>query len=275
MPLIVTNLHEPMDLHPIGLDFDATTSTLYVVNHSRYSGSAIEVFQVSVSAGTAKHIKTFKHSLIPAPNSVHSLGDGKLLVTNDHFMRAAVSPILSKIETFAAIPGGSVVYTNIHKPEETKTLARLAFANGIAMLNSTTVAVASTSKPAIYLYTMNPSDYSLVLNKYVRVPAAVDNLSVDSNGKLLMAGHPFGLAVSKVAEGRPECNFNGKEEEKKACECTSPSWAAEWSEGGGLREIYQDSGAEFCTSCTFARDVKRGVSLVSGLYDRGILVLKE
>lgn len=271
----MTNYTIPADLNPLGIEFDASTSTLYVINHSRNSGSVIEVFQADVPNAVAKHVLTFKHPLIHTPNSIHSLGDGKLLVTNDHYVRAAISPLLSKIETFTGIPGGSIVYTDIRNPADTKTLAHIPFANGIAMLNATTVAVASSAKAGVYLYTLNPDDHTLAFQKSVRTPAGADNLSVDSNGKLLIAGHPFAPSLMQVSQGRANCNLEGSEEEKKACECTAPSWAAEWSEKDGLKEIYQDSGEEFCSSSTFARDVGRGVSFISGLYERGILLVKE
>ncbi|CAO2657305.1 Nn.00g034310.m01.CDS01 [Neocucurbitaria sp. VM-36] len=274
-PLQLTNYPHTTDFHPLGIEFDTSTSTLYVINHSRHSGSIIEVFQVSIKQATATHISTFKHKLIHSPNSIHSLGSGKLFVTNDHYLRAAISPLLSKIETFAGIPGGDVVYTDVQKPQDTKTLAHIPFANGIAMLNSSTVAVASSSKSGVYFYTLNPDDHSLKFDKLIRTPAGADNLSVDSNGKLLIAGHPFAPALMKVSQGRAGCDVEGTEEERAACACTAPSWAAEWSEEEGLKEVYKDGGDEFCSSSTFARDVGRGVGLVSGLYEKGLLVLKE
>lgn len=263
------------DFHPLGIEFDAATSppTLYVINHSRDSGSVIEVFHYT--SGVATHIKTFKHPLIHSPNSIQSLGNGKLLVTNDHYMRAAISPLLSKIETFAGIPGGSVVYTDIYAPEDTKELAHIPFANGIALLNATTVAVASSAKSGVYFYTLDRTARSLKFRKLLRTPSAVDNISVDSAGKLLLAGHPFAPSLMKVAEGRANCNVHGTEEEQKPCACTAPSWVAEWSEAEGLRDVYKDDGEEFCSSSTFARDAGRGVGIVSGLYEKGILVVKS
>jgi arylesterase/paraoxonase len=50
---------------------------------------------------------------------------------------------------------------------------------------------------------------------------------------------------------------------------------AEWSESGGLNTLYKNSGEEFCSSSTYARDVGRGVGIVTGLYDRGILVARD
>jgi arylesterase/paraoxonase len=274
-PLKLIDYAHQGDFHPLGIEYNAATSTLYVINHSRGAGNIIEVFQVSVEDAIAKHMQTLKHPLISTPNSIHSLGDGKILVTNDHFIGAKTSPLLSQVETYAAIPGGSVVYTDIHNSSSTKILSRVPFANGIAMLNSTTVAVASSSKAGVYLYDLNPEHPSLRFRKYIRTPASADNLSVDSSGKLLIAGHPFAPALAQVSKARGKCNSQGSEEERKGRECTAPSWVAEWSEEGGLKILYKNSGEEFCSSSTFVRDVGRGVGFVSGLYDEGLLVVRE
>jgi arylesterase/paraoxonase len=219
-------------------------------------------------------VQTFKHPLLNAPNSIHSLGDGKLLITNDHYIGSLISPLISRVETFSAIPGGSVVYADIHDPSQTKTLVRVPFANGIAMLNSTTVAVASSAKMGVNLYTFSPDTVKLHFRKFIRVPSSIDNLSVDASGKLLMAGHPFAPGLMKVSAGRAKCNIQGSEEEKKACECTAASWVAEWSEEGGLNTLYKNNGDEFCSSSTFARDAGRGVGIVTGLYEKGLLVAR-
>jgi arylesterase/paraoxonase len=266
-PLKLTNYPNAADFQPLGIEFDAATWTLFVVNHGRNTGSIIEVFQVSIQDAVATYVHT--------PNSIHSLGDGKLLVTNDHYIGSLISPFLSQVETFAGIPGGSVVYTDIHKPSHTKVLARVPFANGIVMLNSTTVAVATSSKAGVYFYQFDADTPALKFRKYVRMPSGVDNLSTDSSGKLLMAGHPFAPALVNVAKNRANCNMEGSREQKKACHCTAPSWVAEWTEDGGLNTLYKNDGEEFCSSSTFARDVERGFSIVTGLYERGLLVVKE
>jgi len=273
-PLVLTDYNNAADFQPLGIEFDAATSTLYVVNHSRNSGNLIEVFQVSVQNSVARYVQTLKHPLIHTPNSIHSLGDGKLLVTNDHYIGALVSPFISQVETFSGIPGGSVVYTDVHNLQHTKTLTHVPFANGIAMLNSTTVAVASSSTMGVNFYNFYSDTISLYFRKYIRAPSTVDNLFVDSSGKLLLAGHPFAPALTAVSKARANCNVQGLDEEKGACECTAPSWVGEWSEEEGLKTLYKNDGDEFCSSTTLARDVGRGVSIVTALYDRGILVAK-
>ncbi|KAF1958887.1 calcium-dependent phosphotriesterase [Byssothecium circinans] len=271
-PFTFKNFANADDFHPLGLELDVDTSTLYVVSHAQ-SGSCIEIFQLDVRSTTATHVRTFTHLLVQTPNSIHSLGDGKLFVTNDHYMRAAVSPLLSKIETFSAVPGGSVAYVDVKKPEESKVVARVPFANGITMLNKTTLAVGSTAKPGVYFYDVDPESHTLTFKRLVRTPVMVDNLSVDSKGVLLMAGHPDPFRLMQVSKGRPTCVEGSQDEEaRKACECIAPSWAAEWSEERGLRTLYKSE--EFCSSTMAVRDVERGVGVVSGLYERGIMVFK-
>ncbi|KAL1612074.1 hypothetical protein SLS60_000297 [Paraconiothyrium brasiliense] len=183
-PLAFKNFPNEDDFHPLGLELDKTTSTLYVVSHAQ-SGSCIEVFQLEVISKSLTYVRTIRHPLLHAPNSIETVGDGKLYVTNDHMFRSRVSPIMSKVETFSGLPGGTVVYIDLAEPEAARVVARVPFANGIARLNSTILAVASTSKAGVYFYDEQP-DHSLAFKSYVRTPAAVDNLSVRQ-------GHPMRL----------------------------------------------------------------------------------
>lgn len=270
--LTFVNFPNENDFHPLGIELDPETSTLYAVSHAQ-AGSCIEIFQLSIKDATLTHVQTFRHPLLHAPNSIRSLGNGQLYVTNDHMFRARVSPLLAKVETFSGLPGGTVVYTDVKQPDTTKIVARVPFANGIAELNSTTFAVASSSKAGVYLYEVQ-ANHDFKFKTWFRAPAAVDNLSVDSNGKLLLSGHASALALMKVSKGRGICDPQSDvEAERAACECTAPSWAAQWSEKDGLKTLYK--GVDFCASTTLVRDVKRGVAMISGLYDSGIMVIKE
>ena len=240
-----------------------------MANHARNRPSHLLILNVDLSASTTTLISHFKHPLLHAPNSIHVLGNGQLYVTNDHFVRSAVSPLGSKIETFSGAPGGTVVYVDTRAPSASRIVAHVPFANGIEALNESTIAVGSSSKAGVYLFEQD-EHRSLALRKVVRTPAAVDNLSTESDGKLLLAGHPFAPGLMQVSQGRAACIGD----ESEACKCGSPSWAAEWSEEGGLVELYKDDGREFCSSSTVVRDSSKGVGIVSGLYERGILVFE-
>lgn len=274
IPLSFIDFPRAHDFHPLGIIFDEKTSRLYVINHSRHSGSVIEIFQLSLANHSATHVQTLSHPLLHTPNSMEILDNGNLLVTNDHFLRAAVSPALSKIETFSGIPGGTVVSISPSAPSTARILARVAFANGIVKLNATTVVVASSAKPGLYFYHLTPSgDFELA--RFVRTPSGPDNLSVDTNGKVLVAGHPYVPSMMQVAGGRWKCDEEGTEEERRACGCWAGSWVGEWSEEGGVRTMLRDEGGEVCTSSSAVRDVGRGMGMVSMLYGRGIVVFRE
>jgi arylesterase/paraoxonase len=259
------------DFHPLGIAFDAPSATLYVINHSRFSGPVIEIFTLDIAAATLQHKQSFTHDLLHAPNALHILGDGKLYVSNDHYITARTSLLLSKIETFANVPGGSVAFVDIKNPAESKIVARLGFANGVARLNESTLVVASTSAPGIYFYDIDTATFDLKRTDFVRTPAAPDNLSVDAAGRLLIVGHPFAPRLMGVSQRRAGC----VDESDDACRCDSPSWVGEWSEEKGLRTVLADGGGEVCSSSTAVRDVGRGVGVVSMLYGRGIVVFEE
>lgn len=264
------------DFHPLGLAFDSATSLLYAINHAR-SGSVIEIFIVSLSSHTLTHAHTFSHPLLHTPNAMHLLDDGRMYVTNDHYLRAAVNPILSKIETFAAIPGGNVAYVDT-KTLDVKVLAHVPFANGVVKLNDSTVVVASSSKPGLYFYDVAPNGVDLKWKQSIRTPAGADNLSLDSKGKILIAGHPYALELMEVSKGRPECDEHGTEDQREKCGCWAPSWVGEWSEKGGLKTLMMDSGKgqkAICSSSTAVRDAAKGVGLLSMLYGRGLVVFRE
>ncbi|OCL02849.1 putative paraoxonase [Glonium stellatum] len=259
------------DFHPLGIEYYMPTSTLYVVNHAR-TGSTIEIFRLSVSSFTATHVRTLRHPLVHTPNSIAAISDMEIYFTNDHYFPVRKSPLLAKAETFLAVPGGSVVHIDL-TTDSARSVAHIPFANGIAVLNETTLAVSSSSKPGIYIYAMT-KQRDLVLQKVVRVPSLVDNISVDENGKLLIAGHPHVPSFLTVSGSRALCNSEKqKESESEVCKVRAPSWVGEWTEDAGLTELYQ--GLEYETSSTAIRDAKRGVGIVTGLYAKGIMVWKE
>jgi arylesterase/paraoxonase len=203
------------------------------------------------------------------------LDDGTLLVTNNHYLRAATSRLLFKIETFSGAPGGTIVSISPSSPGDAKIVARVPFANGIAKLNDSTLVVASSSKPGLYFHHFAANSSDLVFQKFVRTPAGADNLSIDGHGKVLIAGHPFVPSLIKVAEGRPGCDEDGTMEHRKACGCWAPSWVGEWSEEGGLKTLMRDGGGEVCSSSTAVRDVRKGIGMVSMLYGKGLVVFRE
>ena len=107
---------------------EGETGVLYVVSHAQ-RGSCVEVFQLDVGGARLVYVRTIRHGLLGAPNSITAVGKGKLFVTNDHGFRAREWPAMSKVETFAGWPGGRVVFLDAGSLEG-KVVARMPFANG-------------------------------------------------------------------------------------------------------------------------------------------------
>ncbi|KAG5984816.1 hypothetical protein E4U55_003034 [Claviceps digitariae] len=284
------------DFHTLGLAFDEATSTLFAVSHAR-AGSRIERFTLDLDKLTATHTGTLQHPRIHAPNSIAIINPNELYITNDHFLVARTSKLLAKLETMLALPLASVVHVKLRGQDEeeqkdvktekeqnglvtasVRVVARAPFANGIHILNQTTVAVAACSRSAIYLYEMQ-QDASLAFKTSFRVPFLPDNLS-GHGGKLYIAGHPHFPSLAKFTQTRRVCNepreLDRADQHVRAyCESgeAAPSWVAEWTEEEGLRSLY--AGTEYPSSATAAKDPGRGVGIVSGLYAKGLLVWRD
>lgn len=265
--------YEGDDLHPLGLAYDSSSSTLFMVNH-RTDGSRIDLFDIdfAVDRYVAKHRRFIKHPLIHSPNSIAIINNREIYVTNDHFFLIGQHKILSRIETYASLPGGSVIHIDLDT-DAVRLMARLPYANGIEFLNATTLAVSSTSSASIYLFGVEPTARNLTLLNTFRVPFMPDNLSVDKNGALLIAGHPHPPSVSKYAATRALCRSE-EGESAEVCKSTSAgSWISEWTAEGGRRDLFVDTW--YPSSCTALRDVERKTGIATGLYGKGFLVWKE
>ncbi|KAK4505979.1 hypothetical protein PRZ48_003944 [Zasmidium cellare] len=263
------------DFHPLGIEYHAPSKTIFVANHASRN-SRIELYRLDVDQAEATLFAAIENPRIAAPNSIAAVSDTEFYVTNDHFFLARNSIPLAKLETYLALPGANVVHVKLHSNGSTVTrsLARVPFANGIAFLNESTLAVASSVSAAVFLYNIEHKEVGPTLTVASKIPVTFipDNVSVDSKGKLLIAGHPHAPTLEKASKNNRFCQHPGAKNDER---CISPklSWVADWSEQDGLSNIYVDS--EFGTSSTAVRDASRGLGFISGLYERGILAWKE
>lgn len=267
--------------HPLGIDYHADSNTLFVVNHTP-SGSSIEKFKLFLREKSATHIGAIQHAFLNAPNSVAAISADQLFVTNDHFFLAKDHLLQSQLETYLALPGGSVVFVHTKTgglEPRVQQLDSIPFANGVTLINDTALAVASSSMNSIYIYNINwqssggeeEAGPKLTQAKKISLPFHPDNLSIDKNNKLLIAGHPHGPTLAEVSKNAARCNGRTSGEGE---DCVKGlSYVADWSEEDGLRTLYVGDG--FGTSSTAVRDVGRRFGFVSGLYERGVLTWGE
>jgi arylesterase / paraoxonase len=262
--------------------FDEPSSTLFVANN-RHDGPRVDLFHLDLATLQARHIRSIAHPLIHGPNAITIRNSHELFLTNDHHFLMKNGRLLSQVETYLGLSLGTVVHVDISDPQTTKAnkVARVAFANGIEIINDTTLAVASTSKTKVNLYTIvdgpTPnSSPSLVYRSSIKTPFNVDNLSRTSDGRLLLAGHPHVPSLTKYAATRWICNDPAELAKADAptqeyCETAQcGSWVSEWTETGGLKHLYADT--QYPSSATAAYDPEYKVGIIAGLYGKGILV---
>lgn len=281
--------YEPgADFHTLGIAFDEATSTLFVTNH-RKDGPTVELFTLDLAAFIAKHFRTIRHPLLHGPNALALINSRELLVTNDHYFLIEEYPALAEVETYLGLPLGTVVHVDISAlvsdpigDVKATVVAHVPYANGIDFLNSSTLAVASTTKPAVYFYDVQKPEAggvpSLTYKSLVRIPYFIDNVQAAQDGALYVAGHPHPPSLNKYSSTRSKCNApdlaSAEAAVREECETTQAfSWVQKWTEEKGLEDLYV--GADFPTSCTAAFDSKRNVGVVSGLYAKGVMVWRE
>ncbi|OAA48033.1 Six-bladed beta-propeller, TolB-like protein [Beauveria brongniartii RCEF 3172] len=269
------------DFRALGLEIDEPTSTLFVTSHAQ-AGPRIEVFHLDLDRFTATHAATLTHPLLNQPNSIQLLGGGggghELYVSNDHYFTARKTPVLAKIETLLGLPFASVVHVSLdpvdYAVQSARVVARLPFANGVALVNETTLAVASSSGGAVHLYRVG-ADRSLTLTTKITLPFLPDNVELKDGKTLLITGHPHLPSLAAIAQSRHVCNdaellaAAASDEEKEACaKAIGLSWVAEWSEEQGLRNVFVES--IYGSSTTTVWDGEAGFGLTTGLYEKGL-----
>lgn len=273
------------DFHSLGLAYDESTSTLFVSNNRR-DGPRVDLFKLDIGALQAKHFRSVRHDLIHGPNAIVLKNSHEFFVTNDHYFLMAKSRFLSQLETYLALPLGTVVHVDISDPETTNAtvVARVPFANGIELVNKTTLAVAATSKSQVQLYTITDGTQadpvpSLSYKSSIRLPFNVDNLSLSADGRLLIAGHPHAPSLVQFAKTRYICNdpaelVKADDTMRGYCQTgQAASWVSEWTEAGGLKHLYADT--KYPTSATAAYDSERKIGIIVGLYAKGILIWRD
>ncbi|CAJ2499767.1 Uu.00g026200.m01.CDS01 [Anthostomella pinea] len=279
------------DFHTLGMAYDEASSTLFATSH-RQDKPTIEMFKLDLTAYTATHLRSIQHDLLHGPNAIAVINSHEFYVTNNNHFLVKNHPTLNHLETYLGVPGGTVVHIDVSPalkspagPVQANVVARVPFANGIDILNETTVVVASSSRAAVYFFSIGPKSDSLsstptpvlTYSSQLRVPFLADNLSVTKDGTLMIAGHPHMPTLGKFAQTRNVCN--GPEDEltraapemREYCaKSSAPSWVSEWTEAGGLKHLYAD--VRYPSSCTAVRDSERNVGIITGLYAKGILV---
>jgi arylesterase / paraoxonase len=241
--------------HGLGLWRDATTARLFAVNHGQNGQRhSIELFDIQAD-GALRHAETITGSLLRSPNDVAPFGPEAFFAANDPFSPPSV---WRRLQTYLLIPNGDLV------GQVDGRMAQVAqgfkFANGVAIgPDLATVLVADSTSRSVSAFERAPARMQLASRGVLSLPMAVDNLTWEASGSVLVAGHPKPLAFQAHARDPERVN--------------SPSAVYVFRGGGfsGASLLFADHGARVSGASVAVRDA-RGRLYIGSVYERFVLL---
>jgi arylesterase/paraoxonase len=189
----------PSNFHPHGISLyrdGGGALTLMAVDHPLGEDSAVEIFDVKIANGKAALVQRadIAGGLLVNPNDVTAVAPDQFYVTNDHASKSAFGRTL---EDALLLPRANVVFFD---GNVFRVVANgLSFANGIFVSpDDTHVYVASTTGRTIHTYERNPVSGELKDAGEFDIPSGLDNIDIDAQGNLWVAGHPKLLDMQAV-----------------------------------------------------------------------------
>ncbi|THU95632.1 calcium-dependent phosphotriesterase [Dendrothele bispora CBS 962.96] len=253
-----------MDVVPSATNSDEIF--VYLVNHRspldgkdpRIVGadSVIEIFKTKVGSSSLAHVTTVEDPVISTPNDLIGYPDGKsFYFTNDHgsFKTGALRTLRNY---FTSI--GSVGYCHVEHGCSL-VVPKIHAANGIAKAQNNTIYVAATAGAAVSVFERQ-EDNSLVLTDVIPAEVPLDNLSVDANGALWVAGFP---KLSAMFELMKNITIPSPTRAVKITVNTGPG--AFYGEKYKVEKAFEDDGTIASGSTTVAYDAMRNRLFIHGL----------
>ena len=240
--------------HGISMIKTGSATTVMAVNHTQ-SGHSIEVFTLHDKQLTSE--RSLTHNSMVSPNDIVLVGENRFYFTNDHKYTHGIGRLF---EDYAGLSLSNVVYFDGENYQEVAN--GIAYANGINVdTKRNLLYVASPRKFLVKIYSMNNNG---TLNFIEDIPCGtgVDNIELDTNGKLWIGGHPNLLRFAAYAKGKKE---------------TSPSEIITIDYHGLndyiIEQIYLDDGSGMSSSSVAA---PFGELIITGnVKDDHFLILKK
>jgi sugar lactone lactonase YvrE len=212
------------------------------------------------------HLNTVKHDLIYTPHNVAPVSKNEFYVTNDHYSKN--NEIVRSFEALARRPWSYVVFHSSITNTTEIVADGLIYPNGIASnWDKSKIYVSTTTGGELLVYDRK-SNNKLHLSERVYIGICLDNVSVDENGEIYIAGSQkalaalaqlmdgsaqtplFPAAVVKVSNNTNEDKFYGKKYSHKI--------------------IYEDNGNVLPAVTVAAVDGRRKVMLLGSFYSKGV-----
>jgi arylesterase/paraoxonase len=241
------------EFSPHGLSFyknDDGRKYLFVINHRKLK-NYIEIFEFKNNA--LAHLESVTGDLVMSPNDVAGAGPRQFYFTNDH---GSASSFGSSIEDYLQLRRANVAY---YDGKQFRIVADgFGYANGIWLSdNGKRVYLTTTTGKKFYDYDRF-ADGSLKRAAEISLGTGGDNIDIDGNGVIRVAGHPKLLTFTRHAK-----NENNK----------APSQILEVIKDGkggySFREIYLNLGDEISAASVGAVYKKR--LLVGSVFENFFL----
>lgn len=159
-------------------------------------------------AHTLLYQHNYKHALISNPNDVAAISPHEFYVTNSNTGPGVGTPLASLLD-IVGIHTGNLVYCNILKKSCKKVLDGLAYANSVYLNHDhTKVYVSETFGKTLRIYKRDIITSELLLEDSIELGAYLDNINVDPNNNIWVAGTMDGMATMKGIQD-PTREFKG------------------------------------------------------------------
>jgi len=186
-PVEVTPEH-PVDFRPLGISFHTGgdgVSRLFVINEQAGSVNTVEIFRVSPER-QLKYQETISGNALVSPNNIAATGEKQFYVTNDGRSKRTLDRAVDVLFSRAT---GAIVY---YDGSRFNTVAsKLNFPNGIAYDEAhSKLWVAETATGFLRSYPVHRKTGALAPPAQYQLGVGLDNLHLDTQGRLWVARHP-------------------------------------------------------------------------------------
>ena len=225
---------------------------LFVINHPQQGRHQVEMFSI-VSPGYLQFQESVSYPNLRSPNDLAAIGERQFYATNDHYFPPGAMRLL---EDFLGLPLSSVSFFDGTRGQIVASGFR--YANGIAISPAgDRVYVAETTGRNLVIMDRDAVTGRLGNPWRVNVDTGADNLEWQTDGELLLTGHPRLFDFMAHAQSR---------------DALSPSQVLriELSEVEPvITEIYRNDGAEISGASVAAR--YRDTLLIGAVFEEKLL----
>ncbi|MBI3781820.1 MAG: strictosidine synthase family protein [Deltaproteobacteria bacterium] len=225
---------------------------LFVINHQLLGDGtrkhSVQIFDLADGKLTAH--ATIGSPLLVMPNDLVAVGPDRFYLTNTHKNPPG---LWQTIETYLRLTGAQVLYFD--GQDFRPVIDDVVMPNGINVSpDGRTLYVASTTSHRVVVYDLSVAGERLQKRREIYLGMGADNIEVEANGTLWVAGHPQLLRLEAHQKNPAEL---------------SPSSVFRISPDGEAQEVYANLGEEVSGSSVAAVYGKR--MLIGQIFDDGFL----